>query len=160
MPPVVADAVAGLGLNLPGDLRTVLGTDTALALTGDLSDPTVVAHVRTAQPAQAVAVLNRLSARLGDSAPWCPCPDGAFSAHAAKTGYVLTSRPGAKLTGDLGKTASFTLAVPDAKTAGLVLYVNVRRLPAEMRQAVPGIDAVGLSVNGATGEFRLRVTTG
>jgi hypothetical protein len=80
--------------------------------------------------------------------------------NAAKTRYVLASRPGVKTTGDLGRTASFELAVPDAKTAGMVLYVNVRRLPDEVRQAAPGVDAVGLSVNGATGEFRLRVTTG
>jgi hypothetical protein len=74
-------------------------------------------------------------------------------------GYVLSTDAHAKTTGNLGRTASFTRAVPDVKSAGLVLYVDVAGLPPELLRSVQGLDAIGLSVNGATGDFRLRLTT-
>jgi hypothetical protein len=159
LPPSIQHAADGLGLKLPGDLAAILGTDTAFGLTGDLTAPTVVARVRTANPVGAVTALGRLQRTLGSQAPWCPCPGSPLTVRREAGGYVLTTDAHARTTGALGRTASFTRAVPDAKSAGLVLYVNVAGLPRELSKSVQGLDAVGLSVNGATGDFRLRLTT-
>jgi hypothetical protein len=158
LPPAIKDATDGLGLKMPGDLAAILGTDTAIGFTGVLSAPTVIAHVRTPNPAAAVSALNRLQRTMGTDAPWCPCDGKPFTVRRDATGYVLSTDPHAKTTGSLGKTASFTRAVPDAKTAGMVLYFNVRGLPPEMLRGVQGLDAVGMSVD-ASGAFRLRLTT-
>jgi hypothetical protein len=96
---------------------------------------------------------------MGTDAPWCPCDGKPITVRRDANGYVMSTDPHAKTTGSLGKTASFTRAVPDARTAGFVLYFNVRGLPPEMLRGVQGLDAIGMSVNGATGEFRLRLTT-
>jgi hypothetical protein len=159
LPPAIKDGADGLGLKLPGDLAAILGTDTAFGLTGDLTAPTVVARVRTPNPAGAVSALNRLQYTLGSDAPWCPCNGSALAVRREAAGYVLSTDAHAKTSGNLGRTASFTRAVPDVKSAGLVLYVNVAGLPPELLRSVQGLDAIGLSVNGATGDFRLRLTT-
>jgi hypothetical protein len=159
LPPPVKDAANGLGLKLPGDLAAIVGTDTAIGLTGDLTAPTVIAHVRTPNPAAAAGALTRLQRKLGSDAPWCPCDASPLTVRRDATGYVITTDAHAKTTGSLGKTASFLRAVPDAKSAGLVVYVNVAALPPELMRGAQGLDAIGMTANGATGEFRLRLTT-
>ncbi|MDT7573613.1 MAG: hypothetical protein QOE05_3787 [Actinomycetota bacterium] len=159
LPPPVKEAANGLGLKMPGDLAAIVGSDTAVGLTGNLTAPTVIGHVRTPNPAAAVSALTRLRAKLGSDAPWCPCDGSPIVLRRDATGYTFSTDRSAKTTGNLGKTASFTRAVPDAKTAGMVVYFNVAALPPELLRSVDGLDAVGMSVNGATGEFRLRLTT-
>jgi hypothetical protein len=159
LPPPLQQAASELGLRMPADLTAMLGTDTAVGLTGDLTAPSVIAHVRTPNPAGAVSALNRLQRTLGSDAPWCPCAGSPLTVRRDATGYVLSTDPQAKTTGQLGRSASFTRAVPDAKTAGMVLYVKLSGLAPELMRGVQGLDAIGLSVNGATGEVRLRLTT-
>jgi hypothetical protein len=159
LPPPIAQAAAGLGLGAPSELGAVLGTDAAVGLTGDLSTPTVIAHVRTPNPARAVAALTRVGKLMRVDMPWCPCDGPPLTVRRDKTGYVVSSDPHAPTTGKLGSTASFKRAVPDAKTAGMLLYVNLGKLPRSVLPGVENLDAVGMSVNGATGEFRLRLTT-
>jgi hypothetical protein len=162
LPPPVQNAAKGFGLNLPADLAAIVGTDTAVGALGALSHPTIIARVRTGNPARAVAALNTVATTVGSSAAWCACHGpGArpFVVRPEKGGYTLVSDAQAKTTGTLGKTASFMRAVPDAKSAGMVLYVSVAGLPLEMLPSVGGLDALGMTVNGKTGEFRLRLTT-
>lgn len=160
LPPPIKDAADGLGLKMPGDLAVILGTDTAIGVVGDLEHPGVIAHVKTANPAGAVTALNRLGRTIGSDAPWCPCKGGAFSVRRDAGGYTLSTDPTVTSTGRLGSTASFTRAVPDAKGAGMVLYVNLKALPPGVARGVQGLEAVGMSVDGASGAFRLRLTTG
>ena len=158
LPPVIKDATDGLGLKMPGDLAAILGTDTAVGLTGSLTAPQLIAKVKTANPVAATRALEKLSRTMQDSAPWCPCDGPALTTTlTAKSGYVVTSDPKAKTRGTLGSTPSFTRAVPDAKTAGMVLYVSLKALPPEMMRDVQGLDAVGMTVDG-NGAFRLRLT--
>jgi hypothetical protein len=160
LPPAIADAADGLGLKMPGDLAAMLGTDTAIGVVGDLSTPAVIAHVKTANPQGAVTALGRLTRTLGADAPWCPCDGASLTIRPDATGYTVSTDPKATTTGRLGSTASFTRAVPDAKSAGMVLYVNLHGLPPELARGVQGLDAIGMSVDGKTGAFRLRLTTG
>jgi hypothetical protein len=156
LPPPVTAGLEELGLSIPGDLAAILGTDAALGVSGDLSSPNVVAHVRTPNPARAVSALDKLSARLGDESPWGSAP---FAIRREKNGYTLTTAAGSPTTGKLGSTPSFKRAVPDAGDAGMVVYVNLGLLPQGSFRGVENLDAIGMSVNGATGDFRLRLTT-
>lgn len=145
LPPALAQTTAGFGLKLPGDLATLLGTDTAIGVLGDVHAPTFIAHVKTKEPAKAAALLRRVAAQ-GAAPP--------FTVRRDVTGYVLTTDPHARTTGRLGSTPSYVRAVPDAKTAGMIAYVDLSRLP--MPQA-KGLDAFGVTVD-ATGAVRIRLT--
>ena len=154
LPAVVTAQLQQNGLDA-ADLTAILGTDAAVAMSGDFDSPNVFAHVRTPTPELAVAALHRAFDGLGDETPL----SGPLTITQEKTGYLLTSNPTGSAGGQLGNTASFKRAVPDARNAGVVLYVNLGQLPQEAMRGAQNLDAIGMSVNGATGEFRLRVTT-
>ena len=150
-----------LGLSLPADLDTVLGTDDTFAFRDLPGMPSLALMVGTASADKGMNLAHRL---LGKSA------------HVVKThsGYLVTNRTGYadQLTGPhaatLGSTPAFKLAVPDAANATALGYVNLARLIA----GVPGasakdkadwknLSALGLSAHTTRdgGTFTLRLTT-
>jgi hypothetical protein len=148
----VAATASTFGFQLPGDIATVLGTDTAIGMTGGAASPSFVARVRTASPDRAVAVLSRV-AKAGKAPP--------FAVRKEAGGFVLATDPAdlaAVTTGRLGTTASFQRALPDAKAAAMAVYVSFARLPLPQTKDVENLDAFGMTVDPSTGAFRLRLT--
>jgi hypothetical protein len=150
----VAAAAAQFGFQLPADIVTVLGTDTAIGMAGGGpgTSPAFIARVRTTSPDRAVSVLSRV-AKDGKAPP--------FAVRKEAGGYVLASDPadlGSMTTGRLGSTPSFRRALPDAKSAAMAVYVSFARLPIPSTQDLKSLDALGLTVDPSTGAFRLRLT--
>jgi len=162
VPPELTQGLEQMGLALPGDLKVLLGNDTAgfVAAGPNRSTPSVAVHVRTDDPKRAVSILDRIGAKAradGSSVP--------FVVRAQGDGYLIGSGKDsldAAGSGDLGRSGSFRTAVPDAQSAGFALYVDINRVAAmagapsdaDLRQ----LDAFGMTANPATGSFRLRLT--
>jgi hypothetical protein len=150
----LAAKAKGFGLNLPADLGVLLGDDTAVGVLGDITadSPTLVAHVKTKQPDRAVSILKRAAALPGSS---------GIVVKRDATGYVLATDAASlkkATTGHLGSSPSFQRALPDAKTASMAIYVNFSQLPTATMPELGGLDALGMTVDGKTGTFRLRLT--
>ena len=159
------EQIDALGLDLPADLGTVLGSDLALAVTGDLSAPSFGARVRTDDPQRAVDVLDRV---LGDA----DLPVGVVP---LDDGYVLASdQPLADALaedGGLGDTAAFRAAVPDPDDAGAVGFVDLGKIidlviaeggdDATQAQDFAALGALGFNASTTDdgGRFVLRITT-
>ena len=165
MPPEFQEQLDALGLDLPDDLGAVLGTDLALAVTGDLSAPSFGARVRTDDPQRAAEVLDRV---IGDA----DLPVGVVP---LDDGYVLASdQPLADALaedGGLGDTEAFRAAVADPDDAGAVGFVDLGTLidlvvaeggdDATQAQEYAALDAVGFSASTTDdgGRLVLRITT-
>lgn len=162
VPPEFTQGLEQIGLALPGDLEVLLGNDTAgfVAAGSDRSSPSVAVHVRTADPARAVSILDRIGAKAREDGSGVP-----FVVRTQGDGYLLGSGKDsldAAGSGDLGRSDSFRAAVPDAQTAGFALYVDINRVAA-MADApsdadLGQLDAFGMTANPATGSFRVRLT--
>jgi len=155
------------GLELPGDLATLLGQRLAVALGKPGADdvPAVGARVWSQSPDLAAA-LGKVDALLEPT-------DGAIVREDAPGGYVLaSSRQQADALaagGKLGSDPRFTAAVPDpaAPSVGFVDVAGIlaaygEDLPAESRAWLDPLASVGMSAapTGPTGvRFELRVTT-
>lgn len=156
----IEESAKEFGLALPGDLRTVLGTDLAASVFGDLKggNPSVVAHVLTDDPAGAVSILNRVAASQGGEAGFVVQADGGGGYFASTSTEAITHAT----SGKLGDSEPFKRALPDAKDAGFALYVSVGRAAAVAGDEVPAdisnLEAFGMTANGETGEFRMRLT--
>jgi hypothetical protein len=145
------------GLTLPDDIKTVFGSDLAVAVFGDVKNgsPSVAAHVITEDSPGAIQKLNRLAA-TGDEPTFAVQTDGAG-------GYFLGTSPAAithATNGTLGDSAPFKRALPDAKDAGFALYVSIGRVAAAVNSTtdLTHLEAFGMTANGQTGEFRMRLT--
>ena len=122
------------GLTLPDDIKTIFGSDLAVAVFGDIKGgkPSVVAHVITEDAPGAIQKLNRVAA-TGDTPTFAVQTDGGG-------GYFLGTSPAAiaaASTGTLGDSAAFKRALPDAKDAGFALYVSIGRAAAAAGQTSP-----------------------
>jgi hypothetical protein len=156
-----------LGLDLPEDLRAILGTDLVVAAFGDLDSPAFGARVRTGQPEVAERFFGGLlsSPELGIPAVFVPADDGYVLAGDEATADALTAD------GGLGETEAFQAAVadPDAATAigFLDLGAVIEQLRAEGGDAAAeaerfaAVEALGFSASGTDegGRFVLRITT-
>ncbi len=169
LPPEFQEEIAALGLDLPADLRTVLGSDVAVAVVGDLTTgPQFGLRAVTDDPQRAVDVLSGLFAR--------PEVGIAVTATPVADGYVLASDPALAdaLAGDggLGDTETFTDAVEDPDSASVIGFVDLGALvdqlaaqggeTAVQAEQFAALDALGFSA-GSTDDgdrFVLRVTTG
>jgi hypothetical protein len=159
------EQIDALGLELPDDLGAVLGSDLAVAVTGDLSAPSFGARVRTDDPQRATDVLDRV---LGDA----DLPVGVVP---LDDGYVLASdqeiADALGEDGGLGDTAGFRAAVPDLDDARAVGFVDLGRLvdqviaqggdDATQAQDFSALGALGFSASTTDdgGRFVLRITT-
>ena len=142
--------VAHAGINLPADLRTVFGSEVGGYFGGTQDDPVVVAHVKNAHPAQAKAVLAKvihlIEQQSGEASPpgfldsiFKPTADGFVAGIPEEALTRTTSRK-------LGDTDVFRKAVPDAKGAPLIVFVNLAAI-----QRTYGIDDSNLAKLSAFG---------
>jgi hypothetical protein len=156
----IEESAKEFGIALPDDLRTVLGTDLAASVFGDIKggNPSVVAHVLTDDPAGAVRILNKVAASEGGQAGFVVQADGGGGYFAATSAEAISHAT----SGTLGDSEPFKRALPDAKDAGFALYVSVGRAAQVAGDVVPdevsNLEAFGMTANGETGEFRMRLT--
>lgn len=167
LPPEVQAQIAALGLDLPGDLSTILGSDLAVAVLGDVAAPQFGVRAVTDDPQRAVQVLGQVlaSPEIGFPVSAVPLEDG----------YVLSTDPalsGALAEdGGLGDTEAFRAAVPDADTAGVIGFVDLGALvdqftaqggdAAAQAEELAALDALGFRATTTDdgGRFTLRITT-
>jgi hypothetical protein len=117
----------------------------------------VAAHVLTDDPAGAVRILNRVAATAGEGS-FVVDTDGGGGYFIGTSQAAITHATG----GTLGDSAPFKLALPDAKGAGFALYVSIGRAKQVAGDSAPdelsSLQAFGMTANGETGEFRMRLT--
>ena len=161
------EQIASLGVELPGDLRALLGSDLAVVVRGDLDQPAFGVRVTTEDPQKAVGIVEAIIAMGG--------PELALSTGPVDGGYVVASDPALAdaLGGDggLGDTDAFRAAVPDPEDASAVGFVDLAAVVDSLvaqggetgaeAQKWSAVEALGLS-GGSTdegGRFVLRLTT-
>ena len=162
-----------LGLTLSEDLPAAFGKETALAVLDQNDKPAFVARTRTDDAERALAAVQRVLAQT----LFQGAPDGLARAQElvrrTPDGLAAGSDPAAvdrvMADGELGKSATFREAVPDADDAGGIVYVDIARALALAGQDIgeqavrntEHLKAVGVSASssdGGNGSFRLRVT--
>jgi hypothetical protein len=168
----VQHSVHALGFHLPGDLNALFGTKFAIAFGGMGSGQLPQIGIRgDADVAKAGPVLDKASAALRHSG-------APFRLHhvPASPGYAvaLDQASAQKLAagGQLGSTAGFKAAVPDASAASVVVYVDLARLLSSNTLSAFGgpdgnpnltpLSAVGITnrpTSGGGQAFDLRVIT-
>ena len=163
----VEEQAAELGIELPGDLRALLGSDLAVVVRGDLDQPSFGARVTTDDPQTAIGVVEAVAEMGGPEFPLVTGPvDG---------GYVVASDPAlaGALAGDggLGGTDAFRAAVADPEDATAVGYVDLAALLDSLvaqggetgaeAEKWSAAEALGFSTAPSEdgGRFVLRVTT-
>ena len=112
------------GLTLPDDLKPLLGKSLALAVDKESGDlPKIAARIET-DPAKAEAVVDKVTAlvasQTGADVPIEKAKDGDTLVLATDKGYADKVLKG----GNLGQTDNFRQAVPDAKGALMLGYVD------------------------------------
>jgi hypothetical protein len=168
LPPEFADQIAALGLELPDDLRIVLGSDLVLAVVGDLTTgPQFGVRAVTDDPQRAAQVLGGVlgNPELGLPISVMPLEDGYVLATDQALSEALTED------GGLGDIESFRAAVADPDTAGAIGFVDLGALidqfagqggdTAAEAEKFAALDALGFSATTTDdgGRFVLRVTT-
>ena len=160
--PDVEEQAGALGLSLPEDLATVLGSETALGVWGDREASSFLFRSVTDDPTAALAVLERAFEASGGTAAGESFADYA---EPREDGIAVGNREGLAADGDgLGSLKVFTDAVPDADSSGLVLWVSMRdALAAAGQEPSPDTEPLGAfgltaSTDGADGSFRARLT--
>ena len=175
------DAMRGLsretGLDLPGDIETLLGSGAAISVgkdidveaaenSSDLSGLPVGVTVK-GDPAAIEGVLDKIRAKTGDLAFLGSDSSGDLEAIGPTAGYRKHLLDG----GDLGSDDTFRSVVPDADNAGTVFYVNldalepaITTLAAGDQQTLDNLEplrAVGISSSrdGDTVRFSFKVST-
>lgn len=162
----VEGEVAGLGLDLPDDLRTILGTDLAVAVFGDLENLAFGARVATEQPQEAIGLLDSVlnSAEFGLPAVYSEAAGGYVVATDQATLDALMTD------GSLADTDAFRSAVADPETASAIGFVDLGNLvdqlvaqggnEAEQARKFRGVEALGFSATSTDegGRFVLRIT--
>lgn len=155
------------GLKMPGDLKTLLGTSTALAVGPAASGQTPAIALRVQTATDARKALDKVATLL----------DGSGMKYARKDfsgGYVLATTAEQAAAAAKGKglesSERFTRAVPDHKGSGFVAYADITgllkaygsQMTAEDRKEAEMLDAFGMSLRQTGGDsysLRLRLTT-
>lgn len=172
---LVAEAERASGLDLPDDLKVLLGSNLVLGL--DRAGlrggkPELGARVVTSEPARADALLDKLLTKAGVVSGVPPVVH-----RATDDGYVLasTQAQAARLTdtatGDrLGDVSAFRSALPDVDGARFAAWVDLREvlaafagqrdggLPKDLRP-LQGAGMTATSDGKGAGSFRLRLVT-
>lgn len=167
VPPEFHEQLGALGLQLPDDLRTILGGDPVAAAFGDLAAPQFGVRTVTDDPQRAVQVLGGV---LGSPEAGLP-----VAAAPLEDGYVLSTDPAVADTlardGGLGDTEAFRAAVADPDDAGVIGFVGLGALIDEViaqggdsaaeAEEFAAVSALGFSAtsSGDEGRFVLRITT-
>lgn len=161
-----------LGLTLPDDLMTLLGSNLVLALDGEglAHDPLMGARVVT-DPVAALSLIDRLEQVLWQVTG----SPAALPRDETADGYVIASTPGYVKAlaedGELGTSARFVDAMPDVSTATVAAYVDVAAIwdatagqgtPTKLVANLKPLAALGFTAtNDGDGEasFLMRLTT-
>jgi len=120
----VEEPLAELGIVLPDDLRTMLGTDLVVAAFGDLDAPAVGARVVTEEPEAAAGVLDGLLSSSGAGI----APVYSFGERDYVVAVDGPTADALVADGGLGDTEAFRAAVADPDTAGAIGYVDLGRV--------------------------------
>jgi hypothetical protein len=165
------------GLEVPGDIETLLGSGVSLSVgkdfdleaatnSGDGSGLPVALTVRGDPPA-IEAVLDKLRTRLGDAAFLGSGSSGDLEVIGPSADYRKQVLAG----GSLGDDGTFQGVVPDAGDAASVLFVNIDDLESQIEKASAGdqgtvdnvrpLRAIGTSAwnDGGVVRFSLDITT-
>jgi hypothetical protein len=157
-------AVRDYDLRLPDDVANLVGSQTVLAVAGDAHNPSYGVVTKTADPARAKQVAERLLAQVDSSVTVVQQQTGDGLVLASSQAYLTKLASGQ---GGLGNTDRFRKAVPDAGSSQFVIYVDVQRLialsdagdvPADVRP----IQSVGISASsqGGSSTVHVRVVVG
>lgn len=166
------EAERSLGIKLPADLRTVLGSNLLAVLdSSGFEERRLDIGVRTTtDPVAAQPVIRRLTRALQRSQP-------EIRSNITDDGYIVatngaTVRALAATTGNsLGQQAVFRRALPDVADSRMALWIDVRPLVSRFmglseRGDAPEADLAPIagfgmtaSTDGAEGSFRMRLVT-
>jgi hypothetical protein len=161
----ITAAAEQIGLKLPADFAALLGDETALALSGDLSgeapSPHLSVSAKGGDAARAEEVATSLSqGLLGSEGAVETAGDTVVYGDDPETVAAVASGADA-----LGATEDFRKAAPDADGAGVVLYVNIARLVDQMGtdgedvEDVKPLAGFGLTATGSENTtMRMRLT--
>jgi hypothetical protein len=167
LPPEFQEQIAALGLDLPADLRTVLGSDFAVAVLGDVAAPTFGVRAVTEDPQRAVQVLGEVLASpdLGLPVSALPLEDGyALSTDEAQLDALTED-------GRLGDTEAFQAVVAAPDTAGAIGFIDLGAVVDQLAEQggdaaaeaerFAALNALGFSSTTTDdgGRFVLRITT-
>ena len=149
-----------MGLTLPSDLTTLVGSNTVIALGPSTDTPEIGLISTTSNPARARLVANKLLAAAGDSDP--------AAVVTTATGIVLASSPGyankLAVAGTLGDSDQFRAALPDLASAQVASYVNVAAASTLFDQTLPdsaaAVKAIGMTSGRKDGVASMRVRVG
>jgi hypothetical protein len=159
--------LAALDLDLPDDLRAMLGSDLVVAVFGEISSPSLGARVLTEEPEASAQVLDGLleAAGLGGSAIFSFGEQDYVVATDADTADALAAD------GSLGDTDAFRAAVADPDGASAIGYVDLAEVldqvvaqggeAGEEAAKFSAVEALGLSMSATDEGSRivLRITT-
>ena len=145
----IEDPLRELGLDLPDDLRMMLGTDLVVAVFGDLDGPAFGARVVTEDPEAAAGTLDALLSGpdLGVAPVYSFGERDFIVATDAATADALAAD------GGLGGTAAFRAAVADPDTASAIGYADLARVVDQLvaQGGDPGAEAAKFSAVEALG---------
>jgi len=162
---VVTQLQTQTGLQLPGDLVTLLGSQFTLTLSPADGRPNLA--IRVVTPADPSGPLDRLTAALAAVVP-------TVQSHRTSDGYVLalTEQASAALadSGGLSTTPAFVAAVPHAGQADAVAYVDIpllvqgygKGMSEADKAAIAPLGSLGMSSSrddGGGSTFTVRLTT-
>jgi Protein of unknown function (DUF3352) len=161
----IGEAKTQLGIDLPGDLTTLLGSEVDLSIGGDLSaQPTLLAASTSANPRAAQAVLNRILHTVG-------APSGVVAERVGADTLYVGSSPDAVDTAGVGNFAANPLygeAVADPASAEMLGFVDLtrvwkaigaRKLTTPSQKEVENIAAIGFTGrhDGGSSSFTVRI---
>jgi Protein of unknown function (DUF3352) len=159
--------LAELGLDLPDDLRAMLGSDLVVAVSGQLESPALGARVVTEQPEAGAGALDALLGSLGVGG----APVYSFGAGDYVVATDAATADALAADGGLGDTDAFRAAVADPDHASAIGFVDLATVldqvvaqggeAGEEAAKFSAVEALGLSVSGTDegSRFVLRITT-
>ena len=150
------------GVRLPDDLEAVFGSEFALAVKDKADRVDVAVRVRTDRAQRAQHVLVPLLDLTGEPDLRVVPAEGGYAV-GSDSAMLDTTVAGS---GGLGTNPRFTSAVPDAKTANALLYVDIADLVDQYakgpdRRNLAPLAALGASSTGTSADsrFTIRLTT-
>jgi hypothetical protein len=167
----VAEIEGQLGLKIPGDIKDAMGDRASIAFGGlEAGAPKVALRV-SGKPESVAKLVGVVNQNAGGAVVLAQAAAGTDTVVASSQPYADAVAKGS----GLGSDPAFTAAVPDAKDAEQVGYLNVARLMGIIEEAGAASDtlddttkrnleplaAFGMTTgrDGSVGTFTLRLTT-
>ena len=165
------------GLDLPGDVETLLGSSTALSISKDFDyEAASMSDDGTGVPVALTvkgdpAAIDKVMAKIRAQTPGTAALDTDSSGDLVAMGPTAAYRQEVLAGGHLGDTEAFRGVIPDAADAGVVVYVDVNDLDKVISQLASGdqqvvdnlapLKALGFSswMDGDVARMSLKVST-